>query len=213
MADHDDPYHRRGLRLNPFAYGDAELDAAGWADRGLPPPAEPGQRRLVQVIGVSGAGKTTTLRRWAAAAPGPWYYVPRGPRRLRPLPIAPLVYWDEANRAPAVLRRRALRTAARLGYTVVAGTHDDLTVDARVAGLVVDTITLSTITAADLTDWAAKRFAASSAGDGTSPQWRLPGPVAADIAARAGTSWRTAGDLLHAWVAREVADHAAHPTE
>ena len=213
MANHDDPYRRRGLRVNPFAYGDAALDAAGWADRGLPPPAEPGQRRLVQVIGVSGAGKTTTLRRWAAAAPGPWYYVPRGPRRLRPLPVAPLVYWDEANRAPAALRRRALRTAARLGYTVVAGTHDDLSADAHAAGLAVDTVTLSTITAADLTDWAATRFAASRKRDSISPQWNLPRPVAADIAARADTSWRTAGDLLHAWVAREVADQADHATE
>jgi hypothetical protein len=33
MAEHNDPYHRRGLRLNPFAYGDAELDAAGSPQR------------------------------------------------------------------------------------------------------------------------------------------------------------------------------------
>ena len=69
MADHDDPYRRCGLRLNPFAYTDDEpLAESDWVDRGLPQPAQPGQRHLVQVIGISGAGKTTTLRRWHAAS-------------------------------------------------------------------------------------------------------------------------------------------------
>jgi hypothetical protein len=49
--------------------------------------------------------------------------------------------------------------------------------------------------------WAARRFAAVAAG----PGWELPDGVAADVAGRAGASWRVAGDLLHAWVASEVA--------
>lgn len=208
MADYDDPYHRCGLRHNPFAYGDEATPAdADWVDRGLPPPPRPGQRRLVQVIGVSGAGKSTTLRNWHAASPGPWHYVPRGIRRLRSLPVAPLVYWDEANRAPAVLRRHGLRAAARVGATVVAGTHDDLAAEARAAALAVDTVRLSEITIVELTTWAAQRFAAVGAG----PQWHLPPPVAAVVAAQAGMSWRIAGDLLHAWVASEVADRALRP--
>jgi hypothetical protein len=161
----------------------------------------------LQVIGVSGAGKSTTLRHWHAAAPGPWHYVPRGVRRLRPLPIAPLVYWDEANRTPAALRRRGLRAAARCGATVVAGTHDDLAAEAQTAGLTVDTVWLSAITIGELTTWAAQRFAAVGAG----PQWTLPPAVAAAVAAQAGASWRIAGDLLHAWVATEVADRPSKP--
>jgi len=196
-----DPYRRCGLAANPFAHGDAGEPAAAWVDRGLPPPPAPGARRLVQVIGVKGAGKTSTLRRWRDAGPAPWRYVPRGARRLRPLPVAPLVYWDEADRAPAALRRWALRAAARRGATVVAGTHADLGAEAQRAGLGVDTLVLPPITAAELTTWAARRLAVVGAG----PDWALPAPVAADVAARAGASWRTAGDLLHVWVAGEVA--------
>jgi hypothetical protein len=196
-----DPYRRCGLAANPFAHGDAAATAAAWVDRGLPPPPGPGGRRLVQVIGVKGAGKTGTLRRWHGAAPAPWRYVPRGARRFRPLPVAPLVYWDEADRAPAALRRWALRAAARRGATVVAGTHEDLGAEAHRAGLAVDTLVLPPVTAAELAAWAALRLAAVGAG----PGWTLPAPVAADLAARAGASWRTAGDLLHAWAAHEVA--------
>jgi hypothetical protein len=42
-----------------------------------------------------------------------------------PLPVSPLVYWDEVDRAPVTLRRWALRAAGRRGATVVAGTHVD----------------------------------------------------------------------------------------
>lgn len=198
-----DPYRRCGLAANPFAHGDVAAPA-DWVDRGLPPPPEPGGRRLVQVIGVKGAGKTGTLRRWHAGGAAPWRYVPRDARRLRPLPVAPLVYWDEADRAPAALRRWALRAAARRGATVVAGTHADLGAEAHRAGLAVDTLVLPPITAAELTAWAARRLA------GAGPDWTLPASVAADVAARAGASWRTAGDLLHVWVAREVAARSSH---
>jgi len=201
-----DPYRRCGLAANPFANGDAAETPACWVDRGLPAPPGPGRRRLVQVVGVKGAGKTATLRRWHAATPGPWRYVPRGARRLRPLPVAPLVYWDEADRAPATLRRWALRVAARHGATVVAGTHEDLGTEARRAGIAVDTLVLPPITTGELIAWAAGRLATVGAG----PEWVLPQPVAAGVVAQAGASWRVAGDLLHAWVAREVAARAVH---
>jgi hypothetical protein len=204
----DDPYLRCGLRANPFAHGaGGPQDEAGWVDRGLPSAAPPGQCRLVQVIGVKGAGKSSTLRRWHAAVPGPWRYVPPGMARLRPLPVAPLVYWDEADRAPAALRRWAWRKAVRRRATVVVGTHVDLESEARAAGLAVHSVLLPALTAGELTLWAAERFAAVSvtvAVVGADPGWSLPGPVAADIALRAGASWRVAGDLLHVWVAQEI---------
>lgn len=206
MNDPDDPYRCCGLQANPFAHGDGGPPAAaGWVDRGLPAPAEPGRRRLVQVIGVKGAGKTSTLRRWQAAAAGPWRYVPPGMGRLRPLPVAPLVYWDEADRAPVAVRWWGWAAAARRGATVVAGTHVGLGAEAQAAGLAVTSVVLSPITADELTAWATQRFAAVGAG----PGWALPEHVAADITARAGASWRVAGDLLHVWVARQVAARIA----
>jgi len=198
----DDPYRRCGLRENPFAHDAGDRRAPpSWVDRGTAAPAEPGRRQLVQVIGVKGAGKTSTLRRWRAAAPGPWRYVPTGARRWRPLPVAPLVYWDEADRAPAAARWWAWRTAARRGATVVAGTHVDLEAEARAAGLSVKSIVMLDISVGELTEWAAQRFAAVGAG----PEWTLPESVAGDATAQAGASWRVAGDLLHTWVAQEVA--------
>jgi hypothetical protein len=201
----DDPYRRCGLPANPFANRGPQ-EAVSWIDRGLlPATPAPGGRRLVQVIGVKGAGKTTTLRHWRRQAPAPWRYVPRGVRRLWPLPVAPLVYWDEADRAPAAARRWALRAAARTGATVVVGTHVDLAVEARAAGLAVDTVLLIPLSAADVAGWAARRFADVAAG----PGWQLPPDVAADVAWQAGASWRVAGDLLHDWVASEVR-HRGH---
>ena len=202
MAEPDDPYRRCGLAANPFAHGaGGPGGSADWVSRGLPEPAGPGQCRLLQVIGVKGAGKTSTLRRWRAAAPGPCRYVPPGTRRLRPLPVAPLVYWDEADRAVTAIRWWAWRVAARRRATVVAGTHVDLGVEARAAGLAVNTVPLGPITAAEMTEWARRRFAAVGAGS----EWALPDDVAIDVAARAGASWRVAGDLLHSWVATQVA--------
>jgi hypothetical protein len=206
MDDDADPYRRCGLTANPCARDHRDPPAAaGWVDRGLPGPAAPGQRLLVQLIGAKGSGKSSTLRRWQAAAPGPSAYVPPGPRRLRPLPVAALAYWDEADRAPAALRWWAWRAAARRAATIVAGTHVDLGPEARAAGLAVDTLALPPITTEELTAWAAQRFAAVGAGD----DWALPEQIASDILADADTSWRVAGDLLHAWVAREVAGSVA----
>ena len=195
-----DPYHRAGLRLNPFAHDVLPAGAPDWVERGLPAPPEPAGRRLLQVIGVKGAGKTSSLRRWQAVTGGPWHYVPPGRDRFRPLPVAPLVYWDEADRAVPVLRRRALRAAARRGATVVAGTHLDLAAEADAAGLPVQTVLLPPISPAELDAWAGARFAAVA----LATPWSLPDEVARDVAERAGASWRVAGDLLHAWVADQV---------
>jgi hypothetical protein len=87
---------------------------------------------------------------------------------------------------------------------VVAGTHLDLAAEASAAGLAVQTLVLKAISADELTAWAQRRFSAIGAG----PEWVLPGRLATEVADQAGASWRVAGDLLHAWVAREVAARA-----
>lgn len=200
-VDQVDPYLRCGLRANPFVREpDQAWSEPGWIERAPQAPPAPGRNRLVQLIGVRGAGKSTTLRRWCSTAPGPWRYVPPGPGRWRPLPVAPLVYWDEIDRCPALLRRVAWWRAARIGATVVAGSHVDLSAQARRAGLRVDSLEFPPISVAELTAWAQARIAlAGGAG------WTIPPADAAVIAARAGASWRRAADLMHIWVADRVA--------
>ncbi len=202
-----DPYEQCGLLGNPFVAEPAQpWTEPGWADRTPAEPPAPGQGLLIQFIGVKGAGKSTTLNRFRSRSPGPHRYVPPGPGRWRPLPVAPLVYWDELDRSPAGLRWAGWRRAARIRATVVAGTHVDLAAEATRAGLRVQTIELPLISVAELTTWAEARLAGarrSPAGAGAT--WLLPPADAARIAAEVGASWRRAADLMHIWVADEVA--------
>jgi hypothetical protein len=232
-----DPYQRCGLLGNPFVAEPARPWAEpGWADRAPAQPLAPGQGLLVQFIGVKGAGKSTTLNRFRSQSPGPHRYVPPGPGRWRPLPVAPLVYWDELDRSPRVLRRVGWLRAARIRATVVAGTHVDLAAEAGRVGLSVQTVELPPISIAELTTWAEARLAASrlsrarrpestlagcalledrltEAGgrrsDGAGVAWLLPRADAARITTEAGASWRRAADLMHIWVAEEVARRSA----
>jgi hypothetical protein len=199
-----DPYERCGLLGNPFVEEpDRPWTEPGWAERTPAGPPAAGQGLLIQFVGVKGAGKSTTLRRFWTHSPGPRRYVPPGPGRWRPLPVAPLVYWDELDRSPVVLRRAAWMRAARIRATVVAGTHVDLAAEAARAGLSVRTVELPPITVAELTRWAQARLAGVG-GAG----WGLPLADAARITAEAGASWRRAADLMHIWVAGEVAQRS-----
>jgi len=195
-----DPYARCGLTGNPFVEEPAQAwTEPGWAERTPADPPQPGQGVLLQFVGVKGAGKSTTLRRYRSGFPAPWRYVPPGPGRWRPLPVAPLVYWDELDRSPALLRAQAWRRAARTRATVVAGTHVDLAGEAARAGLSVQTFVLPPITVTELTEWAQARLADAGGTD-----WTLPPGDASRIATAAGASWRRAADLMHIWVADEV---------
>jgi len=196
-----DPYLRCGLRGNPFEKEPVQAwTEPGWIERTPMPPPAPGRHRVIQLVGVRGAGKSTTLRRWWSTTPGPWHYVPPGRGRWRTLPVAELVYWDEVDRCPQPLRRLAWLRAARIGATVVAGSHVDLSAEAAQAGLTVDSIEFRPISATELSTWAQARIA-SAGGEG----WTLPPADAAAIAAAAGASWRRAADLMHIWVAEQVA--------
>ena len=69
----DSGYAALGLSGNPFvAESEPGVAADLWIARdGVPSPPQPGQRRLIQLIGPKGAGKTSHLLRWCALAPGP----------------------------------------------------------------------------------------------------------------------------------------------
>lgn len=135
-----DRYVTHGLRANPFAVPQRGPDADPFfVDRNLPDPPSASSCTLVQVIGAKGAGKSSQLRCWRRNAPGPYHYVPATPYRnrwVRP-PVEQLVYADEIDRMPSLLRWRWMQQLAAANATLVAGTHLDLAPVARRAGLAV----------------------------------------------------------------------------
>lgn len=137
MPSFIDRYEAAGLHHNPFiARPIDDTPAATFVSRGLADPPPPGSRTLVQVIGPSGFGKTTHVDHWRSVTPGPYHYIPRGPYadRWREPPIGDVVYGDEIDRMPIVLRSRWFRRLAASGSTLVIGTHLDLENLGRRAG-------------------------------------------------------------------------------
>lgn len=202
------PYAALGLQRNPFALDEAlAVPDWLWLDCGHSDAPTPGQRRMVQLVGVKGAGKSSHLFRWQAQRPGPYHYVaPAWHRRWRWLPVAPIVYWDELDRLPQPLRTLSLWRAARAGATLCVGTHVDLSADARRAGLAVTTIVLGPIVEPSLLiAWAARRIAQAALPD-AAPLLVLDEATAASILAQSEGSWRIAADYLHIWAAQASND-------
>ena len=57
------PYVRLGLQCNPFMAEDTPgVPTQLWIDRGYSNPPSPNQKRLIQVMGVKGAGKTSHIK-------------------------------------------------------------------------------------------------------------------------------------------------------
>ncbi|WP_242688189.1 hypothetical protein [Alienimonas californiensis] len=211
------PYAALGLRHNPFLADPVPGVAEPfWIVRDVPPPPEPGQRRILQLLGEKGAGKTSLSLHWRRERPGPYRYVPPtlplldGWRRFAPLPVAPLVYWDEADRVPAALLWWGLRRAAKSGATVVVGTHRDLTPEATRAGLPLRSHEFPPLTPEALRAWCAPRIAAAAL-PGTAPADRLtvPAEVLRQTCEAAGSSLREASVILHVWAARAARSAAA----
>lgn len=205
-----DRYRAAGLSGNPFAVEVFAGDIPGlFVDRGLPEPPPPGSSTLVQVIGEKGAGKSTHVLHWRNLTAGPYHYVPRRPyvnRWDRP-PIAALVYADEIDRMPWPVRFRWFRASARVGATIVAGTHRDLAGPARRAGLQVITHRLVPADEATLHEVIERRLQHVSVGG-------IPSQLLAelDIAVahrRCGGNIRIAETMLHDMVAERV--HAIEP--
>lgn len=162
---------------------------------------------LVQLLGEKGAGKTSHLLHWRAQADGPYRYYPPDLRRWRFPPLAPIVYWDEADRIPRLWLLLALALAACQRATVIVGTHRDLSTPARRVGLAVQTVELPALTVAEVQTWAALRVAAVCLTADVPPCLCLSDTEAAAVVAQAGGSWRAAGVLLHIWAA-QVARHS-----
>ncbi len=173
-ARHDfDRYRRVGLVGNPFSApessGEAGPDGSWFVDRGLAPPPPPGARTMIQIIGDQGMGKSTHLAYWQRHQPGPLHYIPRRPYRDRwlPPPVGDLVYGDEIDRMPVPLRIRWFQTLARIGATVVIGSHRDVSRVARRYGFAVRTHRLQPVSGPELAQVLDRRLRAAALEDAT----------------------------------------------
>ena len=205
------PYLALGLRHNPFVLETSQTIAAAlWIDRGWSAPPQPRAAKLVQILGVKGAGKTSHLQHWRSQTGGPYCYYPPGWGRIKPPVVSAITYWDEADRIPWPLLSLALIAAARTSSTIVAGTHTDLGTVARLAGLSVITFRLKAFEATLLIDWARRRIEAARLM-GQPCLLNVDWAKAEEIAAIARGSWRVAADELHIWAA-QAANRATRVT-
>ncbi len=199
-----DPYHALGLKRNPFRVEpEPGVSESLFLQRRFPVLPEAGRRRFIQVIGPKGAGKTTLLLHWRRSAAGPYRHVPPGPLRWAPLPMGELVYWDEADRVPAIILYPALAASRLREATVIVGTHEDLGDAASRFGFLVETFELPVIRPEEVMRWASARILEDSFESGSS-RIDLPYSDACRVARDADRSWRRVGGLLHRWAAEKT---------
>ena len=202
-----DRYEQHGLSGNPFACS-PNFDLSLFVDRGLPAPPPPGSGAMIQIIGDRGVGKSTQLAHWRSHLPGVHHYVSVENRWQLP-PLAPLVYADEVDRLPRVLRWRWLRALGAQQATVVVGTHVDIGATARRAGLEVQTHQIGLPSPLAFEQMVEQRFVAASlvdpGGSAARDALRLTADEIADIYRRSGGSLRSAEVVGHDVVARRVA--------
>jgi hypothetical protein len=199
-----DPYVMNGLKRNPFALEIGAVPRHLWLDRGssIAPPAN--SKTLWQFLGVKGAGKSSQLQHWREQTGGVYHYCdPTWRSRLTPPPVANIAYWDEADRIAPTILQNALVRAARVGATIVVGTHRDLSAEALRAGMTnVATIRLAGISRSQLLAWAAQRIQTSSLPDGTT--YVISEEDADTMLGQSPDSWRELASLLHSHCASWV---------
>jgi len=201
-----DRYRRAGLDGNPFAAPQRPDERPPhFVDRGFGDAPSPGRNTFVQVIGDSGFGKSTQLAHWRAAEPGPYHYIPRAPYRDRwaAPPVDSLVYGDEIDRMPMLLRAKWFRALATSGATLVAGTHEDLAAAAHRAGFSVVTHRLAPLTAPQVRDLLDGTLNASG-----TPTVRFSDADVDRITERSGGIPREACVIAHALLAERVAEYS-----
>jgi len=200
---YSDPYHKIGLRRNPFIAPDnLEIPSQRWLDFGFS-QAPPIQKRLFwQVIGEKGAGKTSHLLHWRQQTGGVYYYCQPGWKRWLLPPVAKIAYWDEANRIPLPLLLISLWRSRLINATIVAGTRDNLAKFPDLLGFEVTTITLSTLCVENVLQWVKNWIEAERLSPLIPVCLELTTDNAKKIIADSQGSWRKAANYLHIWAAQ-----------
>jgi hypothetical protein len=202
-----DPYHRLGLRCNPFiAEQIPGVAEQFWLDRGFSQAPHPRSRILLQIMGEKGAGKTSHLLHWQQQTGGAYcYYPPELWGRMKLPSGGAIAYWDEADRIPEPLLLMGLTTAKAKGCTIVAGTHQSLEWAASLVGLRVQTLHLPCLTVTELRRWATQRIQAVCLTECSPLCQELTDETLRAIAQQSRASWRHAATLLHIWAAKFAA--------
>lgn len=210
MSQACDRYRAAGLTGNPFSVEMHDSDVgilpnAWFVDRGVPKPPPPGSKTLVQIIGDQGVGKSTHLHYWRHHQDGPYHYIPRSPYHLRwhRAPVADLVYGDEIDRMPRLLRRQWFGRLAERDATVVIGTHADLGRLGSQFGFVVRTHRLGLVDHDQMEAVLRLRIKAATVPD-ASTRFRFTDDDVAEILARSNGNLRAADTASHQLVARRL---------
>jgi hypothetical protein len=200
------PYHLFGLQRNPFVIEQSPgVSENLWVERSLScqtPKAK--NTTFVQVIGDKGAGKTSLMIHWQRMIPGPYFYVPRTYHRFFLLPpLKDIVYWDEVDRMPLWTFLLYLTIAKIKGYTIVCGTHKNLTTWAKLWRFQVYDVSFPPLDVEIVYKWAWMRIMHASITDAP-PSLPLSKKIVAELLKKSGNCWRRVGDELHKWTASVV---------
>ncbi|QDT63922.1 hypothetical protein [Calycomorphotria hydatis] len=205
-------YHAIGLSRNPFiAEQSPGVTEEFWLERSECESIQPlpNQKRLIQLIGVKGAGKTSQLLHWQAQTGGPYCYVPPRWERWRLLKLGDVAYWDELDRLPLPLRELLFFRASRQRSTIVAGTHIDVSTSAKRMGMTVTTVQFSAITGEQVIAWASPRIRAARLKNSDN-RLEIPPKLAEEIAIAESPSWRQIADRLHVWTQNHALKFSEH---
>ena len=201
-----DPYHRLGLRRNPFFAPDClTIDGEHWLDFGHSVAPFPSQRLFVQIIGHKGAGKTTHLLHWQQQTGGLYFYQKPWTWQTIPPSFCPsgILYWDEANRIPIPTLLWVLQKAYRRRMTVVVASHWSLTPWAKVLGFTCKTVYLRPFNQEQLEHWIQKQLNAEKLPSAAEISWQISADQLAEIVQFSKGSWRNAATYLHRWTAQQ----------
>jgi hypothetical protein len=215
------PWHRLGLRHNPFGEPPPDEIAAlmvlpqapAWEARLRRP------RQVLQFLGDAGRGKTARLRALEARFPAaPYVYLaddeplPKLPP-IRTVPDSgPALLLDEAQRLPRRRRRRLFRQAARRGAALVLASHEDLTEEMQRAGLEVRTEVVAGLDIETLLVIVKRRLAWAEGAQAPSaprhPESRLSRDDARRLVDRFGDDLRSLLDHLYEDYQRRLTNHS-----